>query len=253
MNRAVFIFTFILKFSTISKLDLAFITFAFLGFIGAAIAKTDLTNIAEMFTSPPFLLGFGFGFSQDIAINLNSLRDGEYFALLFTRPITRVSYVLTKAVVVSLGIQALSWLMLGLLLVAQVLVRSEHIIFINGWQALSLLTNSFGFGCLIVLLRTLPAKIGVRAFFLVLSVALVQSTMDFTMKFDSTSASMLYAWEGLFTFFQNFLYPVLDFDAIVSTNTFSWVPFVDYVSNCLLYLVVAAFILNRREFSYAQG
>jgi hypothetical protein len=252
MNRAVFFFTFLLKLSTLSKLDIALLVLAFLGLLGAAYSGKEMGGFIDSFTSPPFLLFFGFSFSQDVALNANSLRDGEYFALLFTRPITRSSYVLTKALVVACGMMSISLIFACLVGLVQLVANTPTVEFIDGWKFLSLVANCFGFGCVVVLLRTLPTKVGFRCMFVFLSVCMVNSSIDFSVKMDQ-DATVVYAWEYIVTFLQNFLYPVLDFEAIVHSTRFSWAPFVNYVSNCLIYLTVATYILNAREFSYAEN
>lgn len=259
MNRAIFIFTCLLKLSSISKMDIALLSLAFFGFLAVAMAKHDVTSLFDVFRSPPILMAFAFRFAQDIAMNRESLRDGEYFALLFTRPITRASYVFTKAIVIALGAQVVSWLMILLLVMAQLIAHSQPVVFIDGWGFLSLAANCFGIGCLVILLRTMPAKVSYRCFFLIFSVYVFQSTMDFSVKpdfnmagnFDQAAIPALKAWQALFSFFQDFLYPVLNIDAIAASTRFSWTAVVNYVSDCFLYLTLATYILNRREFSYA--
>jgi hypothetical protein len=252
MNRAVFIFTFLLKLSTVSKLDIAIVVLTFIGLLGAAYSGKEPTAIIEGFTSPPFLLFFGYSFSQDVALNSNSLRDGEYFALLFTRPLTRSSYVLTKALVVTCGTLAISSLFLGMVGLSELVMHAKNIVLIDGWRFVSLVANCFGFGCVVVLLRTLPAKIGFRCLFIFLSICMLNSSTDFSVKMDQ-DASIVYAWEYFATFLQNFLYPVIDFDALVHSTRFTWQPIIDYASNCLIYLMIAIYILNKREFSYAEN
>jgi hypothetical protein len=259
MNKAVFIFTCLLKLSTISAVDIAMLAFAFLGFICLAFAKHDLTPIFDVLRSPPILMAFAYRFAQDIAINQDSIREGEYFALLFTRPITRISYVFTKAVVIALGVQTLSFLMMLLLALAEFIAQSKPFVFIGFWEAVSLWANCFGIGCLVMLLMTLPLKWSYRLFFVVFGIYAFQSTLDFSVKLDIDLANnlehigvpALQAWQGLFSFVENFLYPVLNLDAIMTSTVFTWTPLINYVSDCLLYLTAATYILNKREFSYA--
>ncbi len=257
MNRAVLRFTLLLKLSQISKFEWALCTLLFLGFIAAAAAKSDFAPILEVFTNPATLLVTGYTFARDSALNQESRSDGEYFALLFSRPVTRPSYVLTKSVVTAVGILVTVGTILVLMLVAQLLMGCSEIIFLDAHKALSLVASAWSFGCLMVFLRALPSKISNIAFVIFIYACAGGALLSYGVKLNDdipiSNPATIITWEIMCDTLQQFFYPAIDTEAIANATTFSFVPLVSYTSNCLLYLLGATVLLNRREFSYAES
>lgn len=257
MNAAILKFSLLLKLSQVDWFEVWIAINVFLGGLGcAAAASMYLLDPINAFLHPVCLLMFGWRFSRDVAFNQNSTKDGEYFSLLFTRPITRASYVLTKALVTAVGSFSMVFALLLVYFVGDVLGRAmvgmRPPAFVSGSDILNMMLNAWSFGCLIVLLRVLPQKVGELLFVLSLFAAL-GTVFSYNLKFEDAGGSvMMQGWEAASTVYHELLFPATDVLAVVEKEPFSYLPIVTYVSNCLLYLVIAMFILNRREFSYAQ-
>lgn len=259
MNKAVFIFTLWLKLSQISKFDYVVFITTFLGLLAAAFNKIDFNEVLGACTNPATLLILGYGFARDSALNTISQSDGEYFALLFSRPITRSSYVITKAIVTAIGILILDGCLILQMIVAQLLAGCQPLVFPDLYRALSLVASAFGFGCLMVFMRALPPKISNITFALFVYVCAGSSLplLDCGVKINEANfllnSTVINIWEVLCNTTQQFFYPALEIDVLINTAPFSLVPVVAYVSNCLIYLLGATVLLNRREFSYAEN
>lgn len=253
MNKAVFIFTLWLKITQVDKSDIIVLAFIVLGCISVGLAKLDYMPVLDIFRNPAFMLVVGYSFAKDSSLNLNSLSDGEYFALLFTRPIKRSSYILTKAVVTALGIAALVSGGLLICLLSQIVTGAEKIVFLDKFELLSVFANCWSFGCLMVFLRALPPKISNIAFVMFVYGCAGGSALNFGAKLNfDLLPSTIYLWGTLCDIVQQFFYPALDVEVALNSITFDPLPVVSYVSNCLIYLLAATLLVNRREFSYVQ-
>jgi hypothetical protein len=258
VNKAVLWFTLLLKLSQINKVDIGFYIVAFLGFVGLGLIHFDLNFVLELITNPATLLIFGYSFARDSSLNGSNRNEGEYFALLFCRPITRSSYVLTKALVTAIGIFCISCSFLLLMLIAQILTRSQPVVFIDFLSMLSLIASCWSFGCLMIMLRALPEKISNIALALFLYACAGGALINYGAKLSDgglqmIDSSVITSWEVLCDTIQQFFYPALDVEALVNASSFSLAPVVCYVSNCLLYLLAATVLVNRREYSYAEN
>ncbi len=252
MNKAILKYSLLLKLSQIGWFEVILLMLLFLGGLGAGMSKSGAQEMFDVFTHPAFLLILGWRFSRDIALNQHSLKDGEYFSLLFTRPITRVSYVFTKALVTSLGCLIMVFALLTIIFLGQLLGGAPHPKFPDGWQCLSLVANSWSFSCLIMMLRVMPPKIGEWALLLCLMGA-AGTAFSFGVKVDTPSQqALLQSWEVASAIYHQLFFPAFDAQVVFERAPFSVVPIIAYVSNCLLYLLGATLIINRREFSYAQ-
>lgn len=252
MNKAILKYSLLLKLSQFGAFEITLLSLAFISFIGSSIyMKTEIKSLVDSLTHPAILLITGWKFAQDSAFNQNSLNDGEYFSLLFTRPITRFSYVLTKAFVTAMGSLSMTVSFLLLLLLAQVLTGNHPLIFVDGWQLSSLLANAWSFGCLLMFLRVLPPKLG-TLLFLFCFYGAVGTVFSIGFKTESTMGVAMRGWETASIVFHQLFYPCIDFQTVFERSPFSFVPIVTYVSNFLLYLLGATIVINKREFTYAQ-
>jgi hypothetical protein len=252
MNKALFKYSLLLRLSQFGKLEFTICLLLFVSFLASIDMKMDIKPQLEGICQPVIILYTGWTFAQDSSLNQNSLNNGEYFSLLFTRPISRFSYVITKALVIAMGSLSMISTFLGLFLLAQLVLMVPQISFIDGWQIATLLANAWSFGCLLILLRVLPTKIG-TLLFLVCLCGSFGTMLSFTLLPKEEMNTAMQFWETLSLIFRQLFYPAIDCQTIFEREPFSYVPLVTYVSNCLLYLLGATVIINRREFTYAQN
>jgi hypothetical protein len=252
MSKAIFLFTFLMKASKFGKWEIGFTIVLFLSFWGMALSRSDMHIALDGFLSTPMLIFYAYVFTQDSAFNRHSLDDGEYFALLFTRPLTRASYILTKAVVAACGIIYFVIYLLILFFLGQLLGGAKTFVFPDAWQALNLLVNAFGFGCLVVMIRALPTRVGGWVLIVFWYASAVGTVADRGTKITSLDPSATYAWESCCFLCKQILSPAIDLEAVFMNASFSWTPVVSFLSNCFIYLLIATIIICRREFSYAQ-
>lgn len=252
MNKAILKYSLLLKLSQIGWFEIVLMFLMFMGGLGAGMSQSGAQQLYDVFTHPALLLILGWRFSRDIALNQHSSKDGEYFSLLFTRPITRVSYVVTKALVTCLGAMTTVFALLSVIFLGQLISGAPHPLFPDGWQCLSLVANAWSFSCLIMMLRVMPPKIGEWMLLFCLMGA-AGTAFSFGIKVDNAGQqAILQGWDAVSTIYHQLFFPAFDAQVIFERTPFSVVPIVSYVSNCLLYLLGASVIINHREFSYAQ-
>jgi hypothetical protein len=255
MNKAVFVFTGLAQWSRISKIDMIAVALFFFGMV-CAIHVEGNTKSVETFLdfagSPLLLLILGYSFGRNV-LSAGARTDEEYLALLFTRPITRASYLLTKVAVVAIGIQLLLLLLAGLAILAQFANGYVKPVMPNPWLLLTWLTNSVSIACLSLLLNALPPRPSYYAFLLCIGIS-ANGLMSLPgIKLPENYTTLSVVWEGIWNIGLQLFNPLLDLQSSIVTTTFSMTPFVTYLSNCLLYLWLAIAVLNKREFSYAQN
>src|SRR5262249_29826527 len=76
------------------------------------------------------------------------------------------------------------------------------------------------------------------------SFGMFDTTNDFSMAF-------YHIQEALSMVIQQFMFPAIDMETALTTSRFSYLPFITYVSNISLYLLLAILTYNRRQFSYS--
>jgi hypothetical protein len=57
---------------------------------------------------------------------------------------------------------------------------------------------------------------------------------------------------GGFQLMQTVVTPTIDLQDLVNSVAFSWTPVVNYASNMVIYLLLATYLMSRREFYYAS-
>jgi ABC-type transport system involved in multi-copper enzyme maturation permease subunit len=158
--------------------------------------------------------------------------------LLFTRPITRSSYVLTRWLAIGLAATALSWVNLGI--EAAWLLRSgaasgRDLLFV-GFQSL---TGSFGLAAVFVLLSSLVPGFG-----------------DLGLWVLGNLAAMGLSWAGGMRAGRElgeFFLPSLEGAAVFGSGPISWYGVSSYLFTVAVCLALAVLAINRKELSYASG
>ncbi|MBK9141996.1 MAG: hypothetical protein IPM23_05830 [Candidatus Melainabacteria bacterium] len=249
VNPVVIFYTLLLQVRKFGKMDILWHVLLLISAAGAAsLGPIGIYGILGLVTNPAVLLLVALRFTTD-----NYQAGNEYYALLFSRPIRRFDYVLTKALAGWLGTQFFAAKILLMLLMMQLLFGTSPLILPEALQILSVSVNALSASCLSLLICKLPDKLSSWALLLLTGSYLAGSTASASLKPEGLLAQVpMQQGEAFFAAIGTVFYPYLDLDSLLNATTFSLSPFLDYISNLLLYLLIAAWLLSRQEFSYAN-
>ncbi len=248
MNLAVLVYTFLLRTKKLRKIDLVFDAMLIVACFGSVMQGPGMVQrFIDLLMNPATMMIMAWGFATD-----SMVKGTEYQALLFTRPLTRSSYVVSKTLMTWLGAQFVFWKCFVALLAANLLLHPKTVTFFTGWDLLYIVANTLSFGALAVAVHRLPTKWAGLAYILLFYSYLGGAAMPAGLKFTGSAQSATVPMEMTREAFSHVLYPVIDLEAVFHSTTFSIVPILAYISNILIYITVATIMLNRRELSYAQ-
>lgn len=187
--------------------------------------------------------------------NYQRAKDGEYLSLLFTRPITRASYIITKWAAGSVFVVTVNLLMALVALVPPIVAGrySENIL--DGFSITDAAFNSMGYTALVVFFASFPFRIGIYLFFLAWYFVAIISLTTGVVSFVGSAV-----WGGdafrVFSVIAQFLYGffVIGVDSyhLLNSAQSPLLSIVTYASNVVLYLTLAVWVMSLREFFYAN-
>lgn len=255
INPAVLIYSFLLRVSRYSKVDA--IVYGVLAIIWLVLParETSTQGVGLLFTSPTLIMLIAYASSNEGTYKRKNFDDGEYMALLFCRPITRASYVFTKWISASLAV--LWFVAVNLTLYSVIrLLRGEFTFPItNVYEGINLVVNAFSFSAMMVFVRSIPLKVAVWMFLFLFYTSMFITagigSYDTVDNAGQYSEIWHYVREALGTVVSQLIFPAIDIETALTTTRFSWLPFITYISNISIYLLLATVILCRREFSYS--
>ncbi len=258
MNRAIFDFTLQDKFSN-WKLQLPLLGFvimpAYMLYLAVQSTPERIaagTTIWHYFENPAVYLFYSYIFVSDGFVSSRPTGDSTAMTLLFTRPITRFDYVMTKFVAASLGVTAL-------LLPAALLAHGVS--FLIGLPpvfdvslAASIILNSMLASAFVVFLHCLPGVLGVFTFLMLagcssagdMFLASASSDIPEILKYFAQIMRNINFWIG------DFFFPFLNVGQLSSGVSFDYTAIVVYLSNITSYLFLGTYVLAHREFFYAS-
>lgn len=258
MSKAVFLFTLLVKFSSISSvLGLLFL---------AVIAPIILSSVAldgrtadmliGLVTGPTLAMSISYMFIQDNIANTRQLNDGEYLSLLFSRPLARSEYIVSKWLAASVGVLLIMLLNMFTFNAAQMVQARSSLIAIDGWTVANVALNALSYSALMVVIRSFPMRLGMTVFIILVYASLVGPALNFSMSsYEATLPVAVMFFQAIAfvsMILQQFVYPSIDLYEIINSTVPSLLPVLTYVSNILVYLLCATWLLNRREFSYGE-
>lgn len=258
MSPAVFLFTLIAKFSNISSiLGLLFLAVVVPIFISAiAIDGKTADAMIALVNGPTLAMGISYTFIQDNVANTRQMNDGEYLSLLFSRPLARSQYIISKWLAGSAGVFIIMLMDILVFNLAQTLQSRSTLAPTDSWNMANLALNALSYSALMVVIRSFPMRLGVTVFIILVYASLISPALNFSMSnYEATLPVAYYFFKAvsfLANFLQQFVYPGIDIYEVFNSTKFSLLPIVVYVSNLLLYLFLATVLLNRREFSYGE-
>jgi hypothetical protein len=166
-------------------------------------------------------------------------------ALLFTRPVRRSSYVLTRWLAV--------WVAAGSLAMLRIFVLTLEAVRASGFDGSALAVASLeevleaaGVAAILVLLSSLIGGIGDAAVLVMLMIA--GAILQQVGRFLSQPALNKVGFH-----LEQWVSPKIDLVAAFGTTPISWYALVSYVSTVVVSLVLAMELLNRKEVSYASS
>lgn len=261
MNRAIFQFSFFNKFS--GYIDWTVILAVVLGptlmlaLVMANIENHDYresvaTYLFNNFSNSWLWMIIAYIFISDALVARRAVGDSAPLCLVFTRPLTRISYVVSKWVAGAIGILAII-LPSALIFQAACLAFGISKIYVDGYMLGELAANAISYSALMVFLHCLPPGIGPITYLTMVGITNIGNTLaSFNDKNANWFGHMMRELMVFLSFWLgDFTYPTIDVYTVLTSVTLDWHPIVVYVSNVILYLVLAALSMVHREFFYA--
>ncbi|HEY9776819.1 MAG TPA: hypothetical protein V6C81_23855 [Planktothrix sp.] len=252
MNIGVFIFT-LMRLFTFRSLVTTFvltIAFPFILGVGAKAAEDAMVDsfIPTLLHSIlPMLIAYTL--VADTVANSKNLSDGEYLSLLFTRPIRRSTYVVTKWIAGTTGVAICVYLAYAVFLGGAALVGASK--GPDPVEILNILLNCMSTTALVVVISAVPMRLGMFLFFTVFYLSMI-GPMFSNYSSRSSEPAVTSIITGGFQLMQTVVTPTIDLQDLVNSVAFSWTPVVNYASNMVIYLLLATYLMSRREFYYAS-
>lgn len=258
MSKAVFLFTLLVKFSSISSvLGLVFLAVVVPVLISSvSLDGRTADTLIGLVTGPTLAMSISYMFIQDNIANTRQLNDGEYLSLLFSRPLARSEYIVSKWLAASVGVFVIMILNMFTFNAAQMAQGRSSLVSIDGWTLANILLNALSYSALMVLIRSFPMRLGMTVFIILVYASLVGPALNFSMSSYQATLPAAYIFfqviSFISSFLQQFVYPSIDLYEVTNSTVSSILPVLTYVSNILLYLFFASYLLNLREFSYGE-
>lgn len=255
MNLAVLLYSFLLRFSRYGPADYIFFGLISLIFLTLPEQPHVKGAVTSFLCSPPLIMFVAYIGASDGTYKKKSLDDGEYMALLFCRPISRASYIVTKWIAAALTVLWFVCLNLVLFWVMRMLRGHFELELMTGYEVANLLVNAFSFSAMMIFVRCLPLKIAIWLFAgLFYLSTFISAGVGHSGSFNASKDSFeifYHIGDAISVVIQQFVFPFIDIETALTTTRFSYLPFITYISNISIYLFLATLILCRREFSYS--
>lgn len=259
MSPAVYIYTLAAKFSSISSiLGMLFLAFGLplmlsTGAMDDAVVDSIVVNLLK---GSALAMGISYTFIQDNIASTKQLNDGEYLSLLFSRPLTRFQYIVSKWLAGSTGVFVIMLSNLICFNLAQLAQSHSSLVLVDGFVVVDLLLNALSYSALMVLIRAFPLRLGLAVFIALVYVSLLGAALDFSSNNLAGDLPVMHylflAISGSAAVLREFVFPSVSIYESLNSTRFSILPFLNFASNLTLYLFFASALLNRREFSYGE-
>jgi hypothetical protein len=260
VNRAIFLYTLYVRMRSLPVLG----TVAFFCVLAPAIltcatlfgsSEMEASVLTLVLGSPAVAFVLAFTILRDSFADTRNMNDGEYLTLLFTRPVSRAEYVFTKWLATSAAVAIALFIQVLIFHIGQMIQHIDDSYIWNAASLINVLLNALSSSALISAINAFPRKYAIYLF-------LITSYASVLGKASNTS------WrnETAFVGDHKQITDQLDVPSLISTvlntridafdllhaNVFPWLDVVGYLSNMSLYLLLAVFLLTRREFFYGS-
>jgi hypothetical protein len=241
-----------------------FLSVGFIALAAAAMLISNERTMVELGSGLLFgpLIAIAVGYSIVIPQVANSQlrKDGEYLSLIFTRPVSRSAYVMTKWLTGVLVILLTNLLLVGMTFCLicishQVTHASLQMQVINGYTICDVVCNALGYAALMMLISSVPHPWGrillIALIYWALSTTLLTGALSYladSLALTDISRPLAVVGEFILSLF------AVSFDSyhIVNSATFPLSNLAIFISNIVLYLTLSVFIMSIREFFYAN-
>lgn len=262
INPAVFAYTLYIKLSTVRNwiplIILLFLpSFALymqVTISGATLSPEDKQNLAKgllgFFVSPTICMMMVYFFISDGFAGRKLIGESDNLALLFTRPVTRFSYVMSKFIGGTLG--AFAFQAVGLVITALVaLALNVAPPSLSPLMFLTLLANLAGWASLVTFLHCAHPLLAIFIVFMLQGFAGVGALFGNTngpdmmiLQIVRNICLFLHDWFGDFIPFK------VDLVTMFSAITFDTYEFSIFISNIAFFLFISCIALSKRSFAY---
>ncbi len=183
MNQAVFLFTLLVKFSSLSSIFGLLFLAVLVPVIMSAAALDGKTAelISETVSGPTLAMAISYTFIQDNVANTRELNDGEYLSLLFSRPLARSQYIVSKWLAGSFGVFVIMLLNISTFNLAQTLQSRTTFVSMDAWSIANLALNALSYSALMVVIRSFPMRLGITVFVILVYASLIGPALNFSM------------------------------------------------------------------------
>lgn len=190
--------------------------------------------------------------------NSQRRKDGEYLSLIFSRPISRWSYVITKWLTGSAFVLAViaiqTALAYGISCIVSKFFGTHPSNVLDGYAITDAIFNAFGFTALVVFISSMPQRIAVAVMLtyvyivFILTVSVGTASYLESLSLEQVSKVVTAIGQLLFSIF------IVGFDSyhVLNASSLPIASALIYFSNVVLYLTLATLIMTYREFFYAN-
>jgi hypothetical protein len=216
------------------------------------IQKRFAEGVHYYFLNPTAYLVLAYLFISDGPAGGKLVAEADSLSLLFTRPITRFCYVFTRYFAAVIGISIL--LVCALFLCYLVgLCYGVSYIDVSLLTVASIILNAASWCSLVIFIHSAPPLIAIMTVFILMGCACVGNVYSQAQQSTNAFLELLKA-VCLFIeeWFGDFLPSSIDLLAMSSASAFDTYALAIFVSNIAFFLLIAAFALSCREFSYGS-
>lgn len=260
MNRAIFLYTLYVRMRSMPVLGTVgfFCILAPLVLTAATVvgsADVDAAALTMVLGAPATALVLAFVILRDGFADTRHMNDGEYLTLLFTRPVSRADYVISKWLATACAVSAALFLQISIFHVGQVLqnIDDSYVWGLPGF--INVILNSLSASALISAINAFPRRYAVYLFILTSYSSILARFSNSTWRNETAFTGdhpAITDQVNATNIISTFLNTRIDAYNLLHAQHFPWLDTVGYLSNVSLYLLVAVFLLTRREFFYGS-
>ena len=261
MNKAIFLFTMKRYFHWVN-LVVGTILLLFFSTMSGLLLSVDSPLTQEVARSilvgplVPLIVSYSV-ISPQVA-NSQRRKDGEYLSLIFSRPVPRWSYVVTKWLTGSVFVLFVMALQIALAYSVSCIVGgiigAPPANILDSYAVADALFNTLGFTALVVFISSMPQRYAVILVLMyaylmcLLTISVGTASYLDSLSIEQVSKNVTALAQLVFSIF------VVGFDSyhVINSAELPLANIIIYASNVVLYLTLATLVMSYREFFYAN-
>jgi len=214
----------------------------------------DFDALLNLFIGPIMINLLAFTFISSSVGNTKSLDDGEYLGVLFSRPVFRWEYVISKWIAGTVFIVCAVTIQTVVFLSLLLLIGRGSSISISLIDLANLILNAIQASALVVMVFSFPSRIGAigiagLAYLAFFAPLMLNSLPNSEFWLNGHFKSLVAISSG---FLRSLMFSSVDLDPYFNSIQVFWLPAFAFVSNIAIYLWVAIVVMNKREFFYSN-